>query len=50
MAILSAIVGEDGVPPKLNTMLDRIAEVDPALGKDPRFLKLRGLARRRAAP
>ena len=49
LTLLDAVVAEDGVPSSLLSMLQRLAESNPALETDPRFTKLMGWARRQAA-
>ena len=49
LTLLTAVVAEDGVPSSLLSMLQRIAESNGALKTDPRFTKLMGWARRKAA-
>lgn len=49
LALLNAVVAESDVPDALIGMLTRLSEVDPTIGRDSRYIKLLGWARRRAA-
>ena len=49
LTLFDAVVSTDNVPPGLLAMLQRLAETDPALESDRRYLKLIGWARRQAS-
>lgn len=49
LTLLDAVVVEDCVPNSLLSMLQRLVDNDATLGRDPRYLKLMGWARRHAA-
>lgn len=50
LTLFDAVVSEENVPSSMVAMLERLAQAEPTLTEDERYLKLLGWARRRAAP